>query len=200
MRKWFITLIISLLFSIYGFTPPENTFRGTGSVLANDTITVKVAFDNPSITVGQYDNSNIEFLRNQITRQDSLLTNVQDEINYVRDNPTVIQDSTYVGYLSHNTEYSVGQINKFIKQINSISNLRIIVFNIIGTITIILILILIASSLDRNNNKSPTFILIERLIMGGLLLLMGLFITNLLSTLLTNQDIFRFEYLINLIE
>jgi len=200
MRKWLFVILSFILFSTYGFKSPDDTLYGTSKVLSGDTLNVSVSFNNPTITIKQVENYNKGFVEYYLLRQDSLLRGLKSDFDYISNNQQVIEDSTYVGYLSHSTEYSVGQINRFIREKYNKKQVKSLIYNSISLLAVVLFIILIFTSLDNYSNGPPEFRLVELSILFLLLLLAAIFIGNLVEILMNSGDVFRFEYLTKLLE
>lgn len=201
MKRLYILILIIWGFIGYGFTSPEvDSFP---SVHRQDTTIVNVSVKMPDVSVVvSNDNSPVVFaMQEYMNKQDSMLHQYYDSLfDYILTYNEDTTPQTYMGYLTHSTEYSEGQINRFINAFWFSGALR--AFGIdLGLLAVsILFIILIAKETDHKVNPTPTFILMERIafVIAVLIGIYGMF--DMLSLFFIGSDAFRFEYLINLLE
>lgn len=156
--------------------------------------------DTVLVSVNIKPNENMNMLINYMSQRDSVWANVINHWVSVNENQTNDTGQTYMGYLSHASEYSIGQINRFINQYDRATTTKHLFMDLGILIGVALAFLILVQKTDSNINPSPLFILLERLSVVALGAI-GLYaFGDLISIFLISHDAFRFDYLINLLE
>jgi len=184
MKRYFLyLLVVHWILTGYGFTVDSTAVpQGTASALLKpspldiwwlpkgtismpysaDTTIVKVVVTPQPITV-DVNNDDVNTFVWYLNRRDSVLAAVINQWVKINEAKTNESDQTYMGYLSHASEYSIGQINKFITQYHrSVISTRL--FTDLGILFgVAMAFILLVQNTSNEVNPTPLFVLLERL-------------------------------------
>lgn len=201
MRKLAFFLLFLLPIPLSSYRNVEGTVQ---NMVHRDTITVDIKADNPTVRVYNHaDKAAAQFWYGKYTENSNALKAMLNEIvkqNLVIANEVGSADRPLLPELSYKTGYSIGQINKFIRQEYAMS--KKIKISLLGALVTILLLLIsyysiYAKALLISNSKS---MLSHMIISGIFIVIVMVSILGIAFSLSNNFEYFKLHYLIHMLQ